>query len=83
MTATEDCRCGRGDEPARATHPRRPDCLAPGMARSLPARWARILPRLIHNAKELERYGVTLTFPPDFAVHPYRRRVVPPPSDQL
>jgi hypothetical protein len=44
------------------------------MAKTLPMRYSRTLARLIKNAKELETYGVKLTYPPDFHVHPYRRR---------
>lgn len=48
--------------------------MPPGKARSLPARYARILPRLIANAKELEEYGAVITYPAEFHIHPYRRR---------
>jgi hypothetical protein len=44
------------------------------MAKTLPMRYSRVLPRLIKNAEELKRYGVEMKFPPDFHVHPYRRR---------
>lgn len=68
------CKCGRGDKPARVPHARLEDCLAPAMAKTLPMRYSRILPRLIRNAEELERYGAEIKLPPDFHVHPYRRR---------
>jgi hypothetical protein len=74
MTAEGQCRCGRGDKPARVPHPRQGDCLEAGMAKTLPMRYSRTLARLIKNAKELETYGVEMKFPPDFHVHPYRRR---------
>lgn len=83
MTAGELCKCGRGDKPARVPHPRQEDCLEPAMAKTLPMRYSRILPRLVRNADELKRYGAEITFPPDFHVHPYRRRVAPPSSDRL